>query len=102
MKQGSRPLVLRCEKRAWRYGPQRKEDHLARIAGVNIPTPSASRSRSPISTGIGHTSAQQICDAVGIDQTRRVNELSDAEVLRSASTSTPTSPSKATCAAKCR
>ena len=54
---------------------------MARIAGVNIPT----AKRVPIAltyiTGIGTTSAQAICEAVGIDATRRVNELSDAEVL---------------------
>ena len=54
---------------------------MARIAGVNIPT----AKRVPIAltyiTGIGNTSAQAICEAVGIDLTRRVNELSDAEVL---------------------
>ena len=54
---------------------------MARIAGVNIPT----GKRVPIAltyiTGIGHTSAAQICEAVGIDVTRRVNELSDAEVV---------------------
>ena len=54
---------------------------MARIAGVNIPT----AKRVPIAltyiTGIGNTSAKAICDAVGIDPTRRVNELSDAEVL---------------------
>jgi small subunit ribosomal protein S13 len=54
---------------------------LARISGVNIPT----GKRVPIAltyvTGIGHTSAAAICEAVGIDPTRRVNELSDAEVL---------------------
>jgi small subunit ribosomal protein S13 len=61
--------------------PQRKESRVARIAGVNIPT----GKRVPIAltyiTGIGQTSAGQICEAVGIDPTRRVNELSDAEVL---------------------
>ena len=55
---------------------------MARIAGVNIPT----GKRVPIAltyvTGIGTTSAQKICEAVGIDPTRRVNELSDAEVLK--------------------
>jgi small subunit ribosomal protein S13 len=55
---------------------------VARIAGVNIPT----GKRVPIALtyihGIGHTSAKSICDAVGIDATRRVNELSDAEVLQ--------------------
>ncbi|SFP75116.1 30S ribosomal protein S13 [Tranquillimonas alkanivorans] len=54
---------------------------MARIAGVNIPT----AKRVPIAltyiTGIGPSSARTICDAVGVDQTRRVNELSDSEVL---------------------
>jgi small subunit ribosomal protein S13 len=54
---------------------------LARIAGVNIPT----NKRVPIAltyiTGIGRTSALNICEAVEIDHTRRVNELSDSEVL---------------------
>jgi small subunit ribosomal protein S13 len=55
---------------------------LARIAGVNIPT----AKRVPIAltyiTGIGQHIAGQICEAVGIDQSRRVNQLSDAEVLQ--------------------
>ncbi|AZV76691.1 30S ribosomal protein S13 [Parasedimentitalea marina] len=55
---------------------------MARIAGVNIPT----AKRVPIAltyiTGIGNTTAQAICEAVGIEMTRRVNELSDSEVLR--------------------
>ena len=51
---------------------------MARIAGVNIPT----HKRVPIAIhGIGHTSAKAICEGVNIDPTRRVNELSDAEVL---------------------
>jgi len=54
---------------------------VARIAGVNIPT----SKRVPIAltyiTGIGNNVAETICEAVGIDRTRRVNELSDAEVL---------------------
>jgi len=55
---------------------------VARIAGVNIPT----HKRVPIALtyihGIGHTTAEKVCAAVGIDLTRRVNELSDAEVLQ--------------------
>ena len=55
---------------------------MARIAGVNIP----SAKRVPIAltyiTGIGNATATQICDATGIDTTRRVNDLSDAEVLK--------------------
>ncbi|WP_172330290.1 30S ribosomal protein S13 [Mangrovicoccus sp. HB161399] len=54
---------------------------MARIAGVNIPT----AKRVPIALtyihGIGPHVAQQICEAVKIDVTRRVNELSDEEVL---------------------
>ena len=54
---------------------------MARIAGVNIPT----GKRVPIALqyihGIGPLFAKQIIDAVGIAETRRVNELSDAEVL---------------------
>jgi len=55
---------------------------LARIAGVNIPT----GKRVPIAltyiTGIGSTIAETICEATGIDRARRVNDLSDAEVLK--------------------
>ena len=54
---------------------------MARIAGVNIPT----AKRVPIAltyiTGIGPASANAICEAVKIEPSRRVNELSDAEVL---------------------
>lgn len=54
---------------------------MARIAGVNIPT----GKRLPIALtyihGIGPQAARAICEAVGVDLTRRVNELSDAEVL---------------------
>jgi small subunit ribosomal protein S13 len=55
---------------------------LARIAGVNIPT----GKRVPIAltyiTGIGHTSAKaDLRGGRSIDLSRRVNELSDAEVL---------------------
>ncbi|WP_116134294.1 30S ribosomal protein S13 [Tropicimonas sp. IMCC34043] len=54
---------------------------MARIAGVNIPT----AKRVPIALtyihGIGRDSADKICEAVGIDMARRVNQLSDSEVL---------------------
>ncbi len=55
---------------------------MARIAGVNIPT----NKRVVISLryiyGIGPTNAQQICTRLGIAAERRVNQLSDDEVLR--------------------
>ncbi len=55
---------------------------MARIAGVNIPT----SKRVPIALtyihGIGPSSANAICDALGIERARRVNELSDQEVIQ--------------------
>jgi len=55
---------------------------LARIAGVNIPT----QKRVPIALqyihGIGPRFANEICTKVGIPPERRINELSDAEVLQ--------------------
>ena len=61
---------------------QERINQLARIAGVNLPD----GKRVPISltyiTGIGETSANVICEAVGIESSRRMNELSDGEVLK--------------------
>ena len=55
---------------------------MARIAGVNIPT----AKRVPIALqyiyGIGPKKAHEICEKVKIPLERRVNELSDAEVLQ--------------------
>ncbi len=55
---------------------------MARIAGVNIPT----NKRVTISLryifGIGPTKAQDICTKLNIPAERRVNQLSDDEVLR--------------------
>ena len=54
---------------------------MARIAGVNIPT----NKRVTISLryifGIGPANAQEICTKLGIPDDRRVNQLSDEEVL---------------------
>jgi len=54
---------------------------VARIAGVNIPTHKRVHIALTYIHGIGRTTAVSICDSVNIDTTRRVNELSDAEVL---------------------
>ena len=55
---------------------------MARIAGVNIPT----NKRVAISLryiyGIGPKNAQDIVDALKIPEEKRVNQLSDEEVLR--------------------
>ncbi len=54
---------------------------MARIAGVNIPAQKPVHIALTYIHGIGRPSAEKICEAVGIDKMRRVNELSDAEVL---------------------
>ncbi len=55
---------------------------MARIAGVNIPT----NKRVAISLryiyGIGPKNAKDIVDQLGIPEERRVNQLTDEEVLR--------------------
>ena len=55
---------------------------MARIAGVNIPT----QKRVPIALqyihGIGPKFATEICTKVGIPMNRKVNELTDAEILQ--------------------
>lgn len=55
---------------------------MARIAGVNIPTAKRVVIAMTYIHGIGNTKAKEICQKVGIMPERRVNELSDAEVIK--------------------
>jgi small subunit ribosomal protein S13 len=55
---------------------------VARIAGVNIPTSKRVCIALRYIHGIGPVKALEICDKVGIPLDRRVNQLSDAEVLQ--------------------
>ena len=55
---------------------------MARIAGVNIPTNKRVQIALTYIHGIGRTKAKELVDSLGIDEARRVNELSDAEVLK--------------------
>ena len=55
---------------------------LARIAGVNIPTNKRVEIALTYIHGIGRTKAQEMTEALGIAENRRVNELTDAEVLK--------------------
>ena len=55
---------------------------MARIAGVNIPTNKRVEIALQYIHGIGPAKAREICGKVGIEQARRVNTLSDDEVLR--------------------
>ncbi|MEP5759198.1 MAG: 30S ribosomal protein S13 [Litoreibacter sp.] len=55
---------------------------MARISGVNLPD----GKRVPIAltyiTGIGHTSSAEICTALELDVSRRMGDLTDAELLK--------------------
>lgn len=55
---------------------------MARIAGVNIPTNKRVEIALRYIHGIGPAKAKEICQKVSIPPERRVNELSDAEVLQ--------------------
>jgi small subunit ribosomal protein S13 len=55
---------------------------VARIAGVNIPTNKRVVIALQYIHGIGPRSARDIVGKVGIEDARRVNELTDAEVLQ--------------------
>ena len=55
---------------------------MARIAGVNIPTNKRVVIALRYINGIGPVNAVQICDKVKIPHSKRVNELTDAEVLQ--------------------
>ena len=55
---------------------------MARIAGVNIPTNKRVTIALRYIHGIGPAKAAEICEKVGIADERRVNQLSDSEVLQ--------------------
>jgi small subunit ribosomal protein S13 len=55
---------------------------VARIAGVNIPTQKRVEVALTYIHGIGRTTARQVCSQLEIPAARRVNELSDQDVMR--------------------
>jgi small subunit ribosomal protein S13 len=55
---------------------------VARIAGVNIPTGKRVEVALTYIHGIGPTKAKEICGKVGIPVERRVNQMTDDEVVR--------------------
>ena len=55
---------------------------MARIAGVNIPTNKRVLIALTYIHGIGRAKAQQIIEKIGIPAEKRVNQLSDDEVLK--------------------
>ncbi len=55
---------------------------MARIAGVNIPTNKRVEIALQYIHGIGHAQPRTSLQKVGIEDARRVNQLTDAEVLQ--------------------
>ena len=55
---------------------------LARIAGVNIPTNKRVEIALQYIHGIGQRHAKDITEKVGIEESRRVSQLTDAEILQ--------------------
>ena len=55
---------------------------MARIAGVNIPTNKRVEIALQYIHGVGAHTAKEIMERVGIEDSRRVNQLTDAEVLQ--------------------
>lgn len=55
---------------------------MARIAGVNIPTAKRVEIGLTYIHGIGRSKSREICQKIGIGPERRVNDLTDAEVIQ--------------------
>ena len=53
---------------------------MARISGVDIPREKRLVVSLTYISGVGSTSAEQICEATGIDPSTRVRDLTDSEV----------------------
>ena len=55
---------------------------MARISGINLPTNKRVEIALTYIHGIGPTSAKNICKEAGIPDDKRVNKLSDQEILK--------------------
>ena len=55
---------------------------MARISGVNLPTNKRVKVALTYIYGIGPTTANEICKVVGISDDKRVNKLTDDEILK--------------------
>lgn len=53
---------------------------MARIAGINIPVNKHSVIALTAIYGIGRTRSQQICDNAGVETSRKIKDLTEAEV----------------------
>ena len=68
-----------CHATLWSLGDY---SHMARIAGVNIPTNKRVEIALTYIHGIGRTKAREITEKLKIASERRVQDLSDSEVLQ--------------------
>ncbi len=55
---------------------------MARIAGVNLPNTKRLEIGLTAIYGIGHSTAQKICDDLGLDRNEKVKDLTDEEVTK--------------------
>jgi small subunit ribosomal protein S13 len=55
---------------------------MARIAGINIPPHKHAEIGLTSIYGVGRSTAQKICDAVGIAHSKKIKDLDDAELER--------------------
>ena len=55
---------------------------MARIAGINIPPHKHAEIGLTSIYGIGRSTAQKICDAVGIAHSKKIKDLSDSDLER--------------------
>ncbi len=55
---------------------------MARIAGINIPPQKHAEIGLTAIYGVGRTTAQQICDRCGIERSKKVKDLTDADLER--------------------
>ena len=53
---------------------------MARIAGINIPPHKHAEIGLTAIYGVGRSTAQKICDAIGIPYSKKVKDLTDAEL----------------------
>ena len=75
---------------------------MARIAGVNLPTAKRVEVALTYIHGIGPAKAKELTAKLGIEPARRVNQLTDAEVLKIRETIDSITWSRAISAAKSR
>jgi small subunit ribosomal protein S13 len=77
-----RRAVLLFRVSAHVHRPVLRRNDLARIAGVNLPTAKRAIIALQYIHGIGSKKAAEIMDKAGIDLKTRINQLTDAQVLK--------------------